>query len=83
MTDDTRTPARSMTYGDYLHLDKVLNAQFPLTGAHDEMLFIVQHQASEIWMRLAIHVVFCCSQKIACRSRPRGGVIRIIGSRVR
>ncbi len=44
-----------MSYGDYLHLDAVLGAQRPLSTAHDEMLFIVQHQTSELWMRLAVH----------------------------
>lgn len=44
-----------MSYGDYLHLDALLNAQEPLSTAHDEMLFIIQHQTSELWMRLAIH----------------------------
>ncbi len=44
-----------MDYGDYLHLDAVLAAQAPVSDAHDEMLFIVQHQTSELWMKLAIH----------------------------
>jgi len=44
-----------MSYGDYLHLNAILNAQHPLSDAHDEMLFIIQHQTSELWMRLAIH----------------------------
>jgi tryptophan 2,3-dioxygenase len=44
-----------MSYGDYLQLDKILDAQLPLSQAHDEMLFIIQHQTSELWMRLAIH----------------------------
>lgn len=44
-----------MSYADYLALDVVLDAQRPLTGAHDELLFIVQHQTSELWMRLAVH----------------------------
>ena len=44
-----------MSYADYLHLDRVLDAQHPLSDAHDELLFIVQHQTSELWMRLAIH----------------------------
>ena len=44
-----------MSYGDYLHLDAVLGAQHPQSAAHDEMLFIIQHQTSELWMRLAIH----------------------------
>ena len=47
--------ASSMTYADYLALDTVLDAQTPLSDAHDEMLFIIQHQTSELWMRLAIH----------------------------
>lgn len=47
--------ARDMSYGDYLGLDAILDAQHPLSTAHDEMLFIVQHQTSELWMRLAIH----------------------------
>ena len=44
-----------MSYGDYLQLGKLLDAQAPLSQAHDELLFIVQHQTSELWMKLAIH----------------------------
>ena len=44
-----------MSYTDYLGLDSILDAQRPLSTAHDEMLFIVQHQTSELWMRLALH----------------------------
>ena len=47
--------ADAMSYGDYLGLDAILSAQHPLSEAHDEMLFIIQHQTSELWMRLAIH----------------------------
>ena len=47
--------SRDMTYSDYLHLDAVLSAQHPLSPAHDEMLFIVQHQTSELWMKLMLH----------------------------
>jgi tryptophan 2,3-dioxygenase len=47
--------SRDMSYGDYLHLDAILNAQHPLSPAHDEMLFIVQHQTSELWMKLMLH----------------------------
>ncbi len=46
-----------MSYSDYLDLDAILSAQKPLSGAHDEMLFIIQHQTSELWMRLAIHEI--------------------------
>ena len=51
-----------LTYGGYLRLDKLLTAQEPLSGGedgaaprHDEMLFIIQHQTSELWMKLMIH----------------------------
>ncbi len=44
-----------MSYSDYLQLDKLLDAQKTHSDAHDEMLFIIQHQTSELWMRLAIH----------------------------
>jgi hypothetical protein len=49
-----------LTYGRYLKLDRLLSAQQPLSGVggvplHDEMLFIVQHQVSELWMKLMIH----------------------------
>ena len=44
-----------MSYGDYLQLDLVLNAQKLLSPCHDEMLFIVQHQTSELWMKLMLH----------------------------
>jgi len=47
--------SQSMSYGDYLQLDAILNAQKPLSPAHDEMLFIVQHQTSELWMKLMLH----------------------------
>ncbi|HSV81847.1 MAG TPA: tryptophan 2,3-dioxygenase [Ramlibacter sp.] len=45
----------SMSYGDYLQLDQVLSAQKPMSPAHDELLFIVQHQTSELWMKLMLH----------------------------
>jgi tryptophan 2,3-dioxygenase len=46
-----------MTYGGYLGLDKLLTAQHPLSNPphHDEMLFIIQHQTSELWMKLMLH----------------------------
>lgn len=45
----------SMTYGEYLHLDKVLSSQERLSGHHDEMLFIIIHQVNELWMKLILH----------------------------
>ena len=47
--------SQSMSYGDYLHLDELLGAQHPLSPAHNEMLFIIQHQTSELWMKLMLH----------------------------
>jgi tryptophan 2,3-dioxygenase len=49
--------SRSMSYGDYLRLDVLLSAQQPLSDPqqHDELLFIVQHQTSELWLKLMIH----------------------------
>jgi tryptophan 2,3-dioxygenase len=47
--------SQSMSYGDYLQLDAILGAQKPLSPAHDEMLFIIQHQTSELWMKLMLH----------------------------
>jgi tryptophan 2,3-dioxygenase len=53
--------ADRLSYGGYLRLDRLLSAQHPLSGSadapprHDEMLFIVQHQVSELWMKLMIH----------------------------
>ncbi len=47
--------SQSMSYGDYLQIDTILAAQKPLSPAHDEMLFIVQHQTSELWMKLMLH----------------------------
>ena len=45
----------SLSYGQYLQLEKLLDAQKPLSGEHDEMLFIIVHQVSELWMRLMLH----------------------------
>jgi len=47
--------AGAMSYGDYLGLDSLLAAQRPRSGDHNEMLFIVQHQATELWMKLMLH----------------------------
>jgi tryptophan 2,3-dioxygenase len=45
----------SQSYGEYLRLDRLLSAQQPNSFEHDEMLFIIVHQASELWMRLFLH----------------------------
>jgi tryptophan 2,3-dioxygenase len=54
-----------MSYGDYLRIDQILDAQHMLTTAHDEMLFIIQHQTSELWMRLALHELDAARRAIA------------------
>ena len=46
-----------MSYSDYLGLETLFASQNPLTETHDELLFIIQHQTSELWMRLVIHEV--------------------------
>ncbi len=63
--DDQKCPAQwhgakmdfsdAMSYGDYLGLDQILNAQHPRSPNHNEMLFIVQHQTSELWLKLMLH----------------------------
>ena len=62
--------SKDMSYGDYLGLDQILNAQHPLSPAHDEMLFIVQHQTSELWMKLALHELLAARQRIASDRLP-------------
>jgi tryptophan 2,3-dioxygenase len=47
--------SESLSYSQYLHLDQLLTAQRPLSYEHDEMLFIVIHQVSELWMKLCLH----------------------------
>jgi tryptophan 2,3-dioxygenase len=64
--------ARDMSYGDYLSLEGLLDGQKPLSDAHDEMLFIIQHQTSELWMRLAIHELG------AARAGLCGGDVRAV-----
>ncbi|SFM08266.1 tryptophan 2,3-dioxygenase [Variovorax sp. OV329] len=62
--------SQSMSYGDYLHLDQVLSAQHPLSPAHDEMLFIIQHQTSELWMKLMLHELRGATDCIATDRLP-------------
>ncbi|UWQ22686.1 tryptophan 2,3-dioxygenase [Jannaschia sp. W003] len=54
-----------MSYGDYLHLGQVLSAQHPVSDAPDEMLFIVQHQTSELWMKLMLHELGAARRAVA------------------
>jgi tryptophan 2,3-dioxygenase len=81
MTDDHRSNAGDaggpetdfadrMAYGDYLRLDLILGAQQPRSAAHDEMLFIIQHQTSELWMKLAVHELESACDAIANDKLP-------------
>jgi tryptophan 2,3-dioxygenase len=47
--------SKDMSYGDYLGLSRILTAQRPLSPDHNEMLFIIQHQTSELWIKLMLH----------------------------
>src|SRR5882762_8549947 len=55
----------SMSYGDYLDLGRILSAQHPLSPNHNEMLFIIQHQTSELWMKLMLHQLSAAISAVA------------------
>ncbi len=59
------------SYGDYLTLDALLTAQKSLSDAHDEMLFMIQHQTSELWLRLAVHEIDAARRAIRSQNLPR------------
>ena len=60
----------SMSYGDYLGLDQILSAQHPLSPNHNEMLFIIQHQTSELWMKLMLHEMQAVRTQIRANDLP-------------
>ena len=62
--------SNDMSYGDYLQLDQVLGAQHPLSPDHNELLFIVQHQTSELWMKLMLHELRAAIADIAADQLP-------------
>lgn len=62
--------SKDMSYGDYLQLDQILSAQKPLSPEHNEMLFIVQHQTSELWMKLMLHELRAAIAAIANDELP-------------
>ena len=53
-----------VAYTSYLDLDRILSAQHPAFGAHDEMLFIIVHQASELWLKLCLHELGLARERI-------------------
>ena len=71
-----------LSYGGYLQLDTLLSAQKPLSDPphHDEMLFIVQHQVAELWLKLVIHELRAA---IACLQQDRLGAMQKILARVK
>jgi tryptophan 2,3-dioxygenase len=58
--------SEALSYSQYLNLDKLLDAQHPLSYQHDEMLFIIIHQVSELWMKLCLHEL---TATVACVRR--------------
>ena len=62
--------SKSMSYGDYLQLDALLGAKHPLSPAHDAMLFLVQHQTSELWMKLMLHELRAAVAALAADRLP-------------
>jgi tryptophan 2,3-dioxygenase len=55
---------QDISYGSYLSLDKLLDCQQVRTGAHDEMMFMIIHQASELWMKLCIHEISAAMHEV-------------------
>jgi tryptophan 2,3-dioxygenase len=68
--------SESMSYSDYLKLDDILNAQAPRSPDHNEMLFIVQHQTSELWMKLMLHEMSAAIQCV--RSDDLGSAFKML-----
>jgi len=62
--------SKSMSYGDYLGLGQILTAQHPLSPNHNELLFIVQHQTSELWMKLMLHEMHAVRTHIRADDLP-------------
>ena len=59
-----------LRYGDYLALDSILNAQHPRSSDPNELLFIIQHQTSELWMKLALHELRAARDAIRADDLP-------------
>lgn len=69
-----------MSYGDYLSIDTLLDAQHPRSDAHDEMLFIIQHQTSELWLKLLVHELGAALRALR---RDEVGLVQKILARVK
>ena len=68
--DDGLHLSPDLSYGGYLELERILSSQHPRSGQHDEMLFIIIHQASELWMKLSIHELTAARDHIAGDDLP-------------
>ncbi len=62
--------SKDMSYGDYLGLQQILSAQHPLSPNHNEMLFIIQHQTSELWIKLMLHELHAVREQIRVGDLP-------------
>ena len=71
--DVQRDFSESMSYGDYLDLGRLLSAQHPRSepAQHDEMLFIIQHQVAELWLKLTLHELRSARSLIAADDLPQ------------
>ena len=70
-TDGAQTDfSKKMSYGDYLHIDTILDQQHCLSEAHDEMLFIIQHQTSELWMKQVLHEMNAARRALELEDLP-------------
>lgn len=83
MTVESRAPegahlsfSNEMSYGDYLGLDQLLDSQRPLSGEHNELLFIIQHQTTELWLKLILHELDSARDLLAV-DRPKEALKRI------
>ena len=65
LEDGIERDLSGLNYGSYLHLDELLSAQQPVSGHHDEMLFIIQHHVTELWIKLVIHELSAAMRFIA------------------
>jgi tryptophan 2,3-dioxygenase len=68
--------AERMSYSDYLHLQTLFNAQRPISTAHDEMLFIIQHQTSELWLKLIVHEL--TAARAALKANDLAPVLKVL-----
>ena len=80
MTSDNTRPlepgivrdfTENLSYGGYLHLDELLAAQQPRSDHHDELLFVIQHQTSELWLKLALHELTSACDDLAADELAR------------